>query len=188
VGRLLTATCQCGRVYTINWTHPKPCPECERKIKDGPDSPAASHGNFYERSSASRGWRVIGGVRRYFINRMEADYFRYLSWLKGKGLIREFEHQPKREFDFMKFGVRRGPSSFYRADFRVEQVKAGEYYVEVKGYMDPKSKTKLKRMSKYYSDVRVDVVVVKDMIDIEASAGMLIKGWEGKYGGRTRHR
>ena len=37
-----------------------------------------------------------------------------------------------------------------------------EKYVEVKGWLDKASKTKLKRMKKYFPDVLVEVVLQKD--------------------------
>lgn len=52
-----------------------------------------------------------------------------------------------------------------------------ESYHEVKGYMDPKSRTKLKRMAKYYPGVVVEVVDAKRFRAIAKVAG-LIDGWE----------
>jgi hypothetical protein len=46
-----------------------------------------------------------------------------------------------------------------------------EEYVEVKGYMDAKSKTKIKRMAKYHPSVRLRVV----MKDFFTKNGKMLK-------------
>ena len=51
------------------------------------------------------------------------------------------------------------------------------YYVEVKGYMDRVSKTKLKRMAKYYPEVIIKVVGKKEYNSI-AKWKNVIDGWE----------
>jgi len=159
----------------------KGCPKCLEKDKAS-KQPQGGKAHFYERASESRGWRVVAGVRKYFINRMEADYFRYLTWLKQQNKIKDFKHQPP-EFDFTVVAkVRRGPCSFYKPDFLVEELNGQSYYVETKGYLDRKSQTKLKRMGKYFRNVRVVVVQTRDMAEIETAVGGLIEGWEGQYG------
>jgi hypothetical protein len=52
-----------------------------------------------------------------------------------------------------------------------------DYYVEVKGYMDDKSKTKLKRMRIYYPNVEVQLID-SDRYKSIARGRALIKNWE----------
>ena len=188
--RTSRALCQCGTWYVLDWADPKPCAACVEQGRKGTglgepsrvsDVGGGTFGRFYERSSQSRGWREIDGKRIYFINRSEADYYRYLSWLKTKGQIYDFTHQPP-EFDFSRFGVRRGPSSFYKPDFKVVENGDGTkyHYVEVKGYLDQKSKTKLKRMAKYFPGDRVDLVMYRDLACLARQVGKLIPGWESE--------
>jgi hypothetical protein len=97
-----------------------------------------------------------------------------------KGQVREWKFEPKTfEFDGIKRGCR-----FYTPDFWIEWADGRTEYHEVKGYMDPKSATKLKRMKKYFPDVEVLLV---DRTAYQALARQLrgiITGWEwnGKHG------
>jgi len=100
-------------------------------------------------------WRTIGGKRIYFRSTWEANYGRYLEYLKTEGYIKDWEHEPK---TFWFEGIRRGTVS-YLPDFKVYKNNGSHYWVEVKGFMDAKSKTKLKRFAKYFP---LEVMEVKD--------------------------
>jgi hypothetical protein len=66
--------------------------------------------------------------------------------LKEAEKIKEWEHEPQTFwFETIKRGVRS-----YLPDFKVTLHDGTHYWVEVKGYMDAKSHTKLKRFAKYY--------------------------------------
>jgi len=52
------------------------------------------------------------------------------------------------------------------------------YYYEVKGWMDARSKTKLKRMAKYHPEVRVIVFGKKEYTDLRRKLSKLIPNWE----------
>lgn len=120
------------------------------------------------------GWRVVGGKRRYFRSRWEANYARYLEWLRARGEIKSWEHEPRCFwFDAIKRGVRS-----YLPDFEVIENNDKVVYHEVKGWMDPKSKTKIKRMAKYYPDITLIVVGEKSYKSISSSVCKLIKDWE----------
>src|SRR4030042_269614 len=41
------------------------------------------------------GWREIGGKKKYYRSRWEANYARYLEFLKVNGEINGWEHKPK---------------------------------------------------------------------------------------------
>jgi len=49
---------------------------------------------------------------------------------------------------------------------------------EVKGFMDQRSRTKLKRMAKYHPKVYIRVVKRKDIQHIGKTLGLQIPGWE----------
>ncbi|TSA40999.1 MAG: hypothetical protein D4R57_01130, partial [Verrucomicrobiales bacterium] len=91
-------------------------------------------------------WRKIGGVKIFARSRWEANYARYLEFLKMRGLILKWEHEPK---TFWFEGIKRGVRS-YLPDFRVTLLSGAIEWHEVKGWMDSRSKTKIKRMAKYY--------------------------------------
>jgi hypothetical protein len=104
---------------------------------------------------------------------MEANYARYLEFLKVQGEISEWEHEPE---TFYFEGLKRGKNN-YRPDFRVTQNDGTIYYVEVKGYMDARSRTVLKRMAKYHPNIRVQVVDSKRYRVIARNAGAF-SDWE----------
>lgn len=131
------------------------------------------------RGSWKAAWNEIGGKRKFFRSRWEANYARYLEWLKQGGEIRDWEHEPK---VFWFEGIRRGCVS-YLPDFSVE-TKTGELeYHEVKGWMDARSKTKIKRMAKYFPSVKLIVIDSKFYRSLDKTLRNVVPGWEVK--GRT---
>lgn len=120
------------------------------------------------------GWRNIGGVKKYYRSRWEANYARYLQWLQEKGEILSWTHEPK---VFWFDGVKRGTVS-YLPDFCVVEKNGEEAYHEVKGWMDKRSATKLKRMKKYHPCVRIVLITAKEYKAISAAVSRIIKDWE----------
>lgn len=111
----------------------------------------------------------------YFRSGWEANYARYLEFLKSRKEIYKWEFEPD---TFWFNEIKRGCRS-YLPDFKIWDKKNSKpYYVEVKGYMDSRSKTKLKRMKKYYPDVRIDLVTKKEYTEIKDKLSRLIKNWE----------
>lgn len=126
--------------------------------------------NAYSR--AKQGRRSDVGTM-FFRSAWEANYARYLNWLVARGEILGWEYEPKVFwFDAIKRGVRS-----YKPDFRIAEVGCS-YWVEVKGWMDPKSKTKLKRMAKYHPNEKIIVVGPAQYAAIKRSVSRLIPAWE----------
>lgn len=117
---------------------------------------------------------MIGERRIFFRSAWEANYGRYLEWLKAKGEIREWEHEPH---TFWFTNIKRGVRS-YLVDFRVTERSGALVYHEVKGFMDARSKTKLKRMAKYYPEVRLIVIDQRAYGKIKSSVSKMVEGWE----------
>lgn len=111
----------------------------------------------------------------YFRSGWEANYSRYLNFLIKQKVIYKWEFEP----DIFWFNsIKRGVRS-YLPDFKIWDSKTSEpRYVEVKGFMDARSKTKIKRMAKYYPDVRLDVVGKKEYTEIKNKLSALIPDWE----------
>lgn len=128
------------------------------------------------RANASWGaaWREIGGVRKYYRSKWEANYARYLEWLKEKGEIQKWEHEPE---TFWFEGIKRGCMS-YLPDFRVTEKSGTVVFHEVKGWMDDRSKTKIRRMAKYHPNVKLIVVDSKAYAAIKRVMQPIIKEWE----------
>lgn len=121
----------------------------------------------------SQAWRTIGGIRKYYRSKMEANYARYLEFLKVKKNIKDWEYEPE-TFWFEK--IKRGVRS-YKPDFRIVKNDDNIEYHEVKGFMDNKSKTKLSRMEKYYPDIKIKVIDKTVYAAVKRYSG-LINEWE----------
>jgi hypothetical protein len=126
------------------------------------------------RGSWKAGWREVGGQRCFFRSRWEANYARYLEWLRTLGQIAKWEHEPH---TFWFEGIKRGCVS-YLPDFRVTNPGDTVEWHEVKGWMDDRSKTKLARMAKYHPKEKLVVVQQKLYREIELKVSSLIDGWE----------
>jgi len=119
-------------------------------------------------------WRDIGGIRKYYRSRWEANYARYLQWLKERGEIIDWKHEPETFwFDAIKRGVRS-----YLPDFRVTEKCGASNLHEVKGWFDARSKTTLKRMAKYHPSEKIIVIAEREYKAIERKVSGMIEGWE----------
>jgi hypothetical protein len=131
-------------------------------------------------ASWGAGWRDIGGVKKYYRSKWEANYARYLEWLKTKGVIESWLHEPD---TFWFDGIKRGCRS-YLPDFKVTEKGGKIAYHEVKGWMDDKSKTKIKRMAKYHPKITLIVIDTKAYNAIKKTIKPIIKEWETDENGR----
>lgn len=120
------------------------------------------------------GWREIGDTRKYYRSKWEANYARYLEWLKERGEILAWAHEPE---TFWFEGIKRGCMS-YLPDFRVIENGGAVVYHEVKGWMNSKSKTKIRRMGKYHPNVKLIVIDSKGYAAIKKVMQPIIQGWE----------
>jgi hypothetical protein len=125
-------------------------------------------------ASWKAGWRDIGDFRKYYRSAWEANYARYLQWLKEKKQILDWAHEPE---TFWFEGIKRGCLS-YLPDFRVTEINGNVSYHEVKGWMDARSKTTIRRMKKYHPNVRLIVVDAPKYKLLASQISMLIDGWE----------
>ena len=99
-------------------------------------------------------WAEIGGKRNFYRSRWEYRYALYLEFMKKHKHIIEWEHEPH---TFYFEGIKRGTNN-YKPDFKVTFPSGNHEWIEVKGYMDAKSKTKIKRMAKYHPQEKLRVV------------------------------
>ena len=110
-----------------------------------------------------RGYREDLGI--FMRSAWEANYCRYLNYFGVN-----WQYEP-REF---WFPVKRGNRSYKPDIYLPDEDK----YVEVKGYLTPAGRTKLKRMAKYYSEVKIELVTEEQYREIENKLGRMIPGWE----------
>ena len=100
------------------------------------------------------GWWTDGERRIYMRSSWEKKYADRLNILKMAGEIKDWEYEPDTFwFEAIKRGVRS-----YKPDFKVIYKDGSVQYHEVKGFLDAKSQTKLKRMAKYYPDIKIVVI------------------------------
>lgn len=119
-------------------------------------------------------WVEIEGKRFFGRSKYERNYGRYLEFQKQNKLIIDWFHEPE---TFWFGQIKRGVRS-YLPDFKVCPTERDRYWVEVKGWMDPKSATKLKRMAKYYPSEVVVLIDSKWFAKNNRKLKVLIKGWE----------
>jgi hypothetical protein len=123
--------------------------------------------------------RTKGGKRddlngRYFRSCWEANYARYLNWLVSMQGISKWEYEPDTfEFETIKRGNR-----CYTPDFKVFNADGSIEYHEVKGWMDKKSEVKLKRMAKFYPEVKIVLIDGEAYKAISRSVRAFIPNWE----------
>lgn len=88
----------------------------------------------------------------------------------------------KYEADEFEFPVKRG-SRYYKPDFKVTlEDAAGQQtiqYHEVKGQMYPAGATKLRRMQKYYPNVKIILICEKEYKEACREYADIVPGWEG---------
>ena len=118
-------------------------------------------------------WAEIGGKRNFYRSRWEYRFALYLEFMKKHGHVSDWEHEPE-TFWFTK--IKRGTNN-YKPDFRVVFPSGVVEWFEVKGYMDAKSKTKIKRMAKYHPDVKLRVIDGAWFKENGPKLKKLIKGW-----------
>lgn len=138
------------------------------------NKPAGSIAPNVKRGSWASGWREIGGYKKYYRSRWEANYARYLEWLKEKNQIQSWQHEPQ-TFWFLE--IKRGVRS-YLPDFKVIENNGDVVFHEVKGWMDARSKTCLSRMKKYHPNVKIQLIEKKQYAEIGRKVGPMIKDWE----------
>jgi hypothetical protein len=110
----------------------------------------------------------------FFRSSWEANWARYLNFLIEHREIISWRYEPKTFwFDKIKRGVRS-----YTPDFEITAPDGSVFYHEVKGYMDQRSRTKLKRMRIYYPEVRIELVDRKRYQTVKRQLSSIIKTWE----------
>jgi hypothetical protein len=124
--------------------------------------------------------RCRGGRRpdlngRYFRSSWEANYARLLNFQMKHGAIIGWDFECH-TFEFV--GIKRG-SRLYIPDFKVTFADGHHEWHEVKGWLDQRSATKLKRMAKYFPDEKVVVIDAKSFAAFRRQGfDQMIPHWE----------
>lgn len=110
----------------------------------------------------------------YVRSSWEANVAQWLNWRVEQGEIVRWEY----EIDLFEFPVKRG-SKFYTPDFKVWTSETAYHYIEVKGYMDQPSRTKLNRMRIHFPNERVDILGREEYRELEKQFRDKLPNWEG---------
>ena len=127
--------------------------------------------NPYSRTKSGKR-EDLGGL--FFRSAWEANYARYLNFLIERGQIQKWEFEPE-TFWFEK--IKRGVRS-YMPDFKIYRLDETSYFVEVKGWMDDKSKTKIKRMAIYHPKIELIVFDKTDYAKLKKQFAGVLPFWE----------
>lgn len=132
---------------------------------------------------ARNGYTRCAGGRRadlgdiYFRSSWEANYARFLNWLIRNKEIVKWEYEVH---TFVFESIKRGTRA-YTPDFKVTYPSGKHEWHEVKGWMDPKSITRLKRMEKYFPSEKMVVIDEKWFRAVKRQGiEALIPGWESR--------
>lgn len=121
------------------------------------------------------GWFEKDGKLIYMRSLWEINYAHYLNFLvKHKNIIK-WEYEPD---VFWFHGIKRGTNN-YKPDFKIYNNDGTIEYHEVKGYMDAKSRTKIRRMAMHHPKVRL-IVVDEEGYKAITKVRAMIPNW-GKY-------
>jgi hypothetical protein len=106
---------------------------------------------------------VFNGKKIWLRSSCEVVYAEYLQLLFTNKQIKQWQYEPE-TFWFEK--IKRGCRS-YKPDFKITNIDGSEEYHEVKGWMDNKSKTKIKRMAIYYPKTKLVIIGEKEIKEIK---------------------
>lgn len=144
--------------------------DCSKALRRGRFSNPSIYSNRKQGRRADLG-------DQYFRSSWEANYARYLNMLRRAGEITRWEYEAE-TFWFEK--IRRGVRSF-TPDFKITRPDGSVYFVEVKGWMDARSQTKLKRMKKYHPKVELVLVGQTEYEAINRACRNSVPNWEPDF-------
>lgn len=120
-----------------------------------------------------RGIYAVGNKEIYFRSLWEANYALYLEWLKTQGEIKDWQYEPERyDFIYQDGKKLRSLGLGYLPDFRVVNNDGTFYLVEIKGYKQ--GVLKLKRMKKFYPEIKIELVDSKAYATLKRKLGKVL--------------
>jgi hypothetical protein len=122
-------------------------------------------------SNVKQGNYNINGKTLFFRSAWEANYALYLDFLVKQNKVLKWEYEANVFiFEKIKFGTRS-----FRPDFKIFNNDGSVEYHEVKGWMDSKSATKLKRMRIYYPQIKLRLIGKKEYALLKSQVGLPLK-------------
>jgi len=114
----------------------------------------------------------LGGL--FVRSSWEANYARFLKWLKQHGEIINWEYEPD---TFWFEGIKKGTYT-YTPDFKITNKDGTVEYHEIKGHWTSKGRTQVKRMKKYYPEITLKIIDGDVYKALVKDCKNLIPGWE----------
>ena len=114
----------------------------------------------------------LGGV--FFRSTWEANYARYLNKQIDDGEVTSWEYEPRK---FVFTNITRGPWC-YLPDFLLHYPDGKHEWVEVKGWMDGASRSKIKRFNTQFPDEPIYVLGAKEYKILCDTYSSTIPNWE----------
>lgn len=132
-----------------------------------------------EEAATAQRKKSVGGVRadlggQFFRSTWEANYARWLNWLMAAGEVTAWEYEPE---TFYFPDQKRGVLS-YTPDFRITWCDGRQEWIEIKGYMDSKSRSRAKKMAKHHPGVEITLIDAKAYRAIANKVSDFIPNWE----------
>lgn len=145
-----------------------------RAIRNGIRTKIKRYGNIIppnrEKATWKCGWRKVGNANVFFRSRREANYAMYLQFLKEKGEITEWVHEPK-TFVFTD-------GRAFVPDFEVILPNGQIEYHEVKGWYDDRSRHHIELMKEQFPGEKLIIVFSKEYKEIKKKFSHIVPGWE----------
>lgn len=128
-------------------------------------------------TARKKGWRTIDGRKNFYRSLYEINYAHYLTWLKSKNEIKDWEHEP-RNFKFPKDTYKTRPFQ-YLPDFLVHHNDGTRQWIEVKGVWKPIDQKKRSRFHKHFPEEgTLKVVDSKWFSAANRQVKFLVPNWE----------
>lgn len=115
----------------------------------------------------------LGDKEYSFKSKAEARFAAYLHWLLKCENIVSWAYEPK---TFWFEGIKRGTVS-YKPDFLAVDQAGDSVWYEVKGYLDQRSRTKIKRFKTYFPEETLIVIGSDWFKRNEKKLKGLVPGW-----------
>ena len=121
-----------------------------------------------------RGNYAVGDKEIYFRSKWEANYALYLQWLKDLKEIKDWQYEPYPRYDFIVWENKkpRVLGLGYLPDFKVINNDDSFYLVELKGRKQ--GMQKLKRMAKYYPEIKIELVTQKEYMHLHKKLSKML--------------
>lgn len=132
------------------------------------------------KSCYKRGWRKIGKNNYFCYSSWEANYLRYLEYLKKNQKIIEYKKEPT-QFAFpkpIKYQNYNGKTiSSYIPDFQIFMKRGGSEYHELKGWINDKFLKQMEAMKQFYPKIKIKIIG-KEWFSENYNLKNIIKDWE----------